>query len=304
MVNTKDTAIVLYDQHFARELIQRRGYDVYSHLKKTNPFTRRLLNFIRRNMVFHNYERFFFDDKINSKEYKNIIVYDARASVEYLKWLRENHPYSRIILFFDNPISNTEVNIKLLNRNICECWSFDFKDCEKYKMNYNSEFYFNEFKCEKKKIKYDVMFLGLDKGRYKKLIDLENFFKKNGFSFYLHIVPDSKLFSSKKRHYRARVSYPKLLELVSESKVVLDIIQDNQTGLTLRNMEAIFNNKKQITDNKFIRRYNFYSENNVFILGEDDISKINEFINSDPINYPQDVVNYYTFDEWIKRFDL
>ncbi|NLT08223.1 MAG: hypothetical protein GXY08_01805, partial [Ruminococcus sp.] len=74
-------------------------------------------------------------------------------------------------------------------------------------------------------------------------------------------------------------------------------------GLTLRNMEAIFNGKKQITDNTAIRKYNFYSRDNVFILGEDDFSKIEEFVRTPSLGYDRKIVNYYTFDEWIKRFN-
>lgn len=302
-MNNKNTAIVLNEGHYATLLINQKGYTVYTHLKKTNPLSRRLLNLCRRNNILHFVERFFFNPEINIREFENYIVYDARASAEYLKWLRENHPNSRIILFYDNPIANTEVDISQLNEGICECWSFDYDDCEKYGLHYNSEFYFEELVCKDRPLKYDVMFLGKDKGRYDRLVELEKKFIDAGLTVYLHIVPDNKLSAKKKERYREGVSYSKLLEIVSESRVLLDILQDDQVGLTLRNMEAVFNGKKQITDNPKIKKYNFYSKDNVFILGEDDFSRIYEFVHSSSYGYDKEIVDYYSFDEWIKRFD-
>ena len=303
MINEKNTAIVLNEGHYATKYIQQRGFTVYRHLKSTNPLTRRLLNFCRNHSFLSRIERLFFEDAINEENFDNYIVYDARASVEYLRWLRENHPKARIILFYDNPVANTEVNVNMLNDEICERWSFDFEDCEKYGLHYNSEFYFEELRCVEHPIKYDIMFLGKDKGRYDRLVELEKKFTDIGLTMYLHIVPDSKFSAKKRDRYRAGVSYPQLLEIVSESKVLLDILQDDQVGLTLRNMEAVFNGKKQITDNPAIRKYNFYSRENVFILGEDDFSKIGEFVRTPSLGYDMEIVNYYTFDEWIKRFD-
>ena len=303
MINENNTAIVLNEGHYATKYIQQRGFTVYRHLKSTNPLTRRLLNFCRNHSFLSRIERLFFDNTINNNNFDNYIVYDARASVEYLKWLRENHPKARIILFYDNPVANTEVNVNQLNKKICECWSFDYDDCKKYGLRYNSEFYFEELVCKERPIRHDIMFLGKDKGRYDRLVELEKKFADLGLTMYLHIVPDSKLSANKKDRYRAGVSYPRLLEIVSESRVLLDILQDDQVGLTLRNMEAVFNGKKQITDNPAIRKYNFYSTDNVFVLGEDDFSKLKEFVRTPSSGYDREIVNYYTFDEWIKRFD-
>lgn len=303
MINKTNTAIVLNEGHYATKYIQEKGYTVYTHLKGTNPFTRRLLNFCRKNVFARGIERLFFDEKIREGKFENYIVYDARASAEYLKWLREIHPTARIILFYDNPIANTEVNIEQLNEEICECWSFDYDDCEKYGLRYNSEFYFEELVCKDRPLKYDIMFLGKDKGRYDRLVELEKKFTDAGLTVYLHIVPDNKLSAKKKERYREGVSYSRLLEIVSESRVLLDILQDDQVGLTLRNMEAVFNGKKQITDNPKIKRYNFYSKDNVFILGEDDFSRINEFVHSSSSGYDKEIVDFYSFDEWIKRFN-
>ena len=265
MINKSNTAFILYSGHMGRKYIESEGFNVFSPLKNTNKFTRRVLNFARRNNNQF-IERLFFNAEINNKEFENYIVYDATVSSEYIKWLHEHHMNSRIILFYDNPIANTDVDIKTIDRSYCECWSFDFTDCMKYKLKYNSEFYFSELKISNQDNKYDIMFLGRDKGRYNKLLELEKIFKELGLASYFHIVADNKIERYKKVRYKPQISYTEVLDLVSKSNVLLDILQDEQTGLTLRDMEAVFFNKKLITDNKEIINYNFYSSDNVFVL--------------------------------------
>lgn len=302
MINPQNTAIVLFGNHFAIPFIEERGYEVYSHLGNTNIVSRRILNWSRKVGV-KQIEKMFYNKKLIDKCHENYLVYDACASVGFLSWLHELHPASRIILFYDNPVSNSDVLIEKLDRLKCEVWSFDFDDSTKYGMKYNSEFYFEELKIQNKEPQYDVMFLGKDKGRYNKLLNIETQLEKKGISMYLHIVPDKKSETLKKERYKPGVSYNELRTIVSESNVLLDVLQEDQVGLTLRNMEAIFNNKKLITDNQKIKEYNFYSKENVFILGEDSWDTIQEFVRTPCIGYPKEVVEYYMFDNWIRRFD-
>ena len=67
--------------------------------------------------------------------------------------------------------------------------------------------------------------------------------------------------------------------MLSQSNCILDYNQEGQVGLTLRPMEALFLEKKLITNNKDIKNYDFYNPSNIFILGENNIEDIKEFIN-------------------------
>ena len=67
-------------------------------------------------------------------------------------------------------------------------------------------------------------------------------------------------------------------------------------------MESLFLKKKLITSNKNIKNHNFYNKNNIFIIGEDKWKDLDKFINSDYEEIDQSIINYYDFDEWIKRF--
>ena len=56
--------------------------------------------------------------------------------------------------------------------------------------------------------------------------------------------------------------------MFASSFCIVDIPLKNQRGLTIRTIDAIYNKKKLITTNKAIKKYNFYSENNIFVVDE------------------------------------
>ena len=79
-------------------------------------------------------------------------------------------------------------------------------------------------------------------------------------------------------------------------------MKNGQEGLTLRVLEALFYSKKLITNNKNIKKYDFYNPNNIFIWGVDDEKNLLNFINSDYITIEENILNRYSYDSWINRF--
>ena len=61
--------------------------------------------------------------------------------------------------------------------------------------------------------------------------------------------------------------------------------------------------KKLITNNKDIINYDFYNSNNIFVLGEDNLDNIKEFIEKEYVEIDEKIINYYDFYEWLKRFE-
>ena len=92
--------------------------------------------------------------------------------------------------------------------------------------------------------------------------------------------------------------------MIAESKCILDYNQEGQVGLSLRPMEALFLERKLITNNTDIKNYDFYNHDNIFILGEDNINEIKEFINKPYKKIDQDIIDYYDFDQWLNRFGV
>lgn len=97
------------------------------------------------------------------------------------------------------------------------------------------------------------------------------------------------------------VPYDKVIEKDRRSKAILDIVQDNQRGLTWRTVEALLLRKKLITTFKDVKKYDFYCKENVFIWGEDDIRALKTFIDSPYKVIDKDIVEQYTFAGWLKN---
>ena len=167
-------------------------------------------------------------------------------------------------------------------------------------MNYNTTFYLDNIYLNKKRTEFEVLFLGADKGRKSSLINIESKLTEKGINTYLHIVPDRN--SSNPENIK-EISYEEYLNLISKSNVILDFIQDGQSGLTLRTMESLFFKKKLITNDISIMNHDFYNPMNIFVLGRDDESHLKEFITSTYCEIETAVIEKYDFNNWLERFN-
>ena len=67
-------------------------------------------------------------------------------------------------------------------------------------------------------------------------------------------------------------------------------------------MEALFYHKKLITNCKSIVNYEFYRKGNVFILGEDSMDELFNFINTPYIDVDDEIIEQYNEKGWVQRF--
>lgn len=222
-----------------------------------------------------------------------VILGENYYSFNISRYIKKKNKHCRLIVYFWNCINDGYKEI-LEDKNIDEFWTFDKNDSNSYKMKYNPQFYTKNVKIEDKNAqkKYDIVFLGRAKGRKEQILNLENEFKRKGLNYNIRIVENEK----------DLVKYDDYLDWLSKSKSILDITCNNQVGLTLRCMESIFLEKKLITNNKEIKKYNFYNPNNIFILDEDNMDNIETFLNSPYEKVDQEIIEYYDFESWLKRF--
>ena len=89
------------------------------------------------------------------------------------------------------------------------------------------------------------------------------------------------------------------LPMIINTKILIEVVINNQTGLTLRALEALFYNKKLITTNEYIKKYNFYNSNNIFIWGVD--SNLSEWIKLPHMQVSDSIKNEYTFESFVKK---
>ena len=150
--------------------------------------------------------------------------------------------------------------------------TFDSSAAVKYTMYYYPQFYrsYPEQTELTEKYDYDFYFCGRDKGR-KTLID---FFQKRLSKFgkcKFIIIPESN---------PDFMGYYDYIDEVKKAKVLCEIGQKGQTGLTIRALEALFFNKKMITTNEYVKQMDFYNPANILVLNQDTTdSEIEMFLN-------------------------
>lgn len=175
-------------------------------------------------------------------------------------------------------------------------YSFDRKDCIRYHLKYNTTMYPGKLakqytsrrKCDKQ---YELFFVGYDKGRGKKIEELKRYLDHCGLEYYLKIMDSGE-----------RMEYEDYLKILNDSGAILEVVQEGQSGVSMRTMESLFYEKKLVTTNRSIKEYEFYNPNNIFILGEDPIEGLWQFLKGEYEQVPREIVEQYDLKQWISRF--
>lgn len=283
-------AYPLYNDYF-------KVIEPYSHLKR-GKIIRKIRDLIGRitKKPFFCFNKALLDQKIAT-----YLIYDT-VNPNIVKFIRQSNKNARIIIYYINPVamSNDYLFYKKFG---CDMWSFDQNDCVKYGMSWNPLHYFGREQRKQKEILYDVYFVGVDKGRYSYLTQLKEEFKNKGIKCLFLITNDTNSPFYDHKKYSKRIKYNANLDLIHQTKALLDIMQKGQSGFTLRIPESMINHKKLITNNKRIKEYSFYCKENIFILGEDDFERIDEFINGSWNHSKDEEIEALSIDKWILKLN-
>ena len=100
---------------------------------------------------------------------------------------------------------------------------------------------------------------------------------------------------------KTELSYDEVVRLVQKSDYIIDYYTDPLAGLSLRPLEAMFFEKKLITNNVTIRNYDFYSDHNIFIC-QDGFDGIRDFIAKPYQSVNKKIRERYLFSFWRSSF--
>ena len=90
-----------------------------------------------------------------------------------------------------------------------------------------------------------------------------------------------------------------ILDLYKDSNVILDINHPGQKGLTMRTFESIGSGKKIITTNSEVKKYCFYSPNNIFVIDRDKIKINKSFFESKYQDISTETYEKLSIEGWI-----
>lgn len=177
----------------------------------------------------------------------------------------------KIVLYIDDSIISEESIYNQLKFNYDTFTTFDYNDSIKYNLvYYRPGFQIRKKNYVSKLTSAEVIFLGKEKGRLSKLLEIANLFEKKGVSFLFIVETKQKIKSAQRGviYITKKMKYDEYLSIINKSNYILDLTTNNQTGLSLRYFEALAMNKNILSDNSLL-------SNKTDVIYFKDISEIN-----------------------------
>jgi hypothetical protein len=199
----------------------------------------------------------------------------------------------------------------LLDSVFDEVYSFDKDDIKKYNFKETSNYNYIQKSNNQSKNEYDVLYVGSIDNRIEKLNEIGDFFNKENIKYKFYIIGKKsfvynlkKIFKKKYQNLnfqRNRINQEDLITLYSKSATIIDLVRDNQSGLSFRFFEAMALEKKIITNNKSVMHYNFYSNKNIYVMENLETEIDIDFIKTAYDKLPEAVYNEYTLSSWTNK---
>ncbi|MDY2980770.1 MAG: hypothetical protein SOR81_04080 [Fusobacterium sp.] len=243
-------------------------------------------NFLKK--LFKKYQQKYIDklmDNFSEKFDYFFVVAGQEFSKEFINELRKRNPKIKCIFFLWDSLELTALKNSAFEYDYI--FSFDKEDCQKYNFYFRESFYTDECLKNISKFsekKYDICYIGglRDRKRYEIIKEFQKYCDNYNLKSFFRIFYNKKLIKILNKEEREakflteeKISYDKNQEIAKNSRVILDLNAKGQSGLTLRVPEAIASDTKIITTNQNIKEYDFYNENNVYILEKiEDIKNI------------------------------
>lgn len=286
MINSKTIIIKRNNKDiFFKYLNNKNVYRYYKSLKENYLF--RLFRKLESPLLCLYYGEW----KKIIKDVDRVIMFDTGYNNYTPRYIKKKNANCKIILWFWNPV-NSFTERFLNNEYVDEVWTYSKLDAAKYNLKYNTQFYSKSVVLSKQKTIDDVLFLGVAKERENDIKQIEGKLNNKGVSTNFKIINNQKDY----------LSYEEYLRMIERSKCILDYNKNN--NISLRPLEALFFEKKLITDNSDIINYDFYNPNNIFILGKDNLEDIKKFIELPYEKIDSKIIEEYDFESWMKRFEV
>lgn len=261
------------------------------------------------NAVVNHYYKKKFSSLSNLKFNKIVLVFGGKYFSKKIFYMMKSYfPNSETIYYNWDSCENFPNVLGFYNL-FDHFYSFDAYDCKKYRFTFLPLFFTRRNLVQRKKNTcLSIMTFSHKKAKnyytIKKIIPkniiIEEFLYLGHISTFLfNKVFRFKEFKKFKKNdfIYNKISLEDTLNLISNSKFVIDIALPNQHGLTIRTFEALANGTKIITNNKEIKNYPFYTSQNIYIL--EDENDINFFYSD--FNFKFLIDDSFCIDHFLKK---
>lgn len=245
-----------------------------------------------------------------------LIVKGEQVSKKTIELIREMYPKARLMLYLWDAVTCVKGiadKIPLYDKVL----SFDRLDCIKYNLVFRPLFCDNEsLQTIGQNQEYDLCFYGtMHTDRFSVLTRVNNIANELGLKVAEHCYLPSRFmcfyywitnkgyrkFNKGLLSFKSK-SQAEISAMIENSRVILDINDRKQSGLTIRTLESLFARRKIITTNKDIINYDFYDEEDVLIIDRDNVEMPASFFEKNNLRRDLDnkIRHKYSAEGWIE----
>ena len=242
-----------------------------------------------------------------------VLIYDHNVfggEKTFLKYLKKHFKNIKLAYIFTNIVNYTAAKEKKyldkLNSWYDIVFAFDPKDAEKYNFEYSPLIYdadnwYNKIDTESKDNL--VFYVGQAKDRLEVLLKSYERLKKIGVKCDFHIanVPDGNKKYENEIVYNKFMSYNDAVNCIKKATCLIDIIQGDSTGLTIKTCEAVCYDKKLITTNKHVKEYPFYNPRYIRVMESINDIDLDFFNENTNVHYSKEEKDYFSADSFLEK---
>jgi hypothetical protein len=292
--------------------------DYFDERPKNSTFMKAAIRLNMKKVVAkeikEHYKKIIDKSKENKYDYVIMIVPETISENNILD-IKNNQRNAEFILYMWDSIKNKKNSLNLM-KYFDKVYTFDKTDLTiSEKIKFRPLFYISDYEkiADKKSFEYDICFIGTaHSDRYQLLKNLEKQSLEKGLKVYYYFYFPSKiLFLFRKlfdKNFKMAkysdfvfksLSKQEVIDIVAKSKAIIDIQHPKQTGLTMRTIEMLGAKRKLITTNKNIQEYDFYNENNIYIIDRENPKLNISIIENITFNINQEVYKKYSISSWL-----
>lgn len=186
-------------------------------------------------------------------------------------------------------------NLQAIHKHHFQVITYDELDAEQFGFGWHTQFFnikpFQQaVSLQNNSFLYDFFFVGYAKNRVEEIERIYSMLSSYA-CFFVTIRTTSDY-----------IPYTRYMEMAMQSRCIVEIVHTGDLSCTLRPLEALSIRRKLLTNNPAVRNYTFYRPQNIFILGQDNLSDLYGFLNSPFESLPSDIIDSYDVNSWVDIF--
>ena len=267
-----------------------------------------------KSIWFRSVKKYILDNSDRNDEIV-LLVFDWNVfggEKQFVRYIRKKIKNIRIVYIFTNIVKGSyaiqKKYVEKLNEWYDVVFAFDPIDSEKYGFSYSPLIYDSDPAYDKEKDESNedmVFYVGQAKDRLNGLLSCYEKLRSLGIICDFHIanVDEDALKYQDEIVYNKFITYSEAVDCIRKSTCLVDVVQGDSAGLTIKTCEAVCYDKKLLTTNKHVIEYPFYDSRFIRVVeSADDIDSDFFSLNRD-VHYSEEGKRYFSADRFLERLE-